>query len=275
MKVFVYESDSSLGNFFQKHEFQIPFLSSSLLSFLEAGIVRNGVLLGNGYDIFLPSHWKHYLEDSPGFRYHSGDINNKLSEYQTEEYELVFIVSLFSLMLGDFFDEDISYLKQNPEKFFANRGVVGGYLKKGQHLPKPEEFTGFMNFVVLDEENYLRLNQDLVENLSIQSVGVEARVYGNPIILSNLVSNTSTICGPCFVGSGVRVQNSYISPGTVLVGNTQVIDSTIMSSFIFNSSVKSVHLEDSTLSEVIIEDVRLTKGTKLPSGSVIIGERKI
>lgn len=275
MKVFIYESDSVLVNFFQRPEFQIPFLSSNLLSFLGAGVVRNSIILDEDYTVFLPLSWEPHIENSSNFSFYSGDIANQLSTSQKRDYELVFITGLFSLMLGDFFDHDLSHLKQNPEKLFTNRGVIGGYLKKGQELSAPEEFDGFKNFVNLTEENYLRLNQDLVENLSIQSVGVTARTYGKPIILSENVSSDSTVCGPCFIGKNVRVDSSYISPGTVILGTTEIVNSRVTSSFVMDAYLDGTSIEDTIALEATIENVTLSKGAKLPPGSVIIGERKI
>jgi NDP-sugar pyrophosphorylase family protein len=275
MKVFVYESDNGVINFFQRPEFQIPFLSSNLLSFMGAGVVRNSILLDEDYQIFLPHSWEPHLENSSNFNFYSGDVFNQLSQYQKREYELVFVTGLFSLMLGDFFDHDLSHLKQNPEKFFSNRGVIGGYLKRGQELPVPEEFEGFKNFVVLSGENYLKLTQDLVENLSIKSVEVSARTYGKPIVLSEDVASNSTVCGPCFIGKGVRIEDSYIAPGTVILGNTDIINSQIMSSFIMDSYVDSSSMKDAMAADATIEKINLSQGAKLPPGSVIIGERKI
>lgn len=275
MKVFIYESNNGVNSLFQLPEFHIPFLSSNLLSFLGSGIVRSSAALDDTYQVFLPEHWRDGLENSHPYSFYSGDAKNQLDSHQKRDYELVFITSLFSLMVGDLFDADISYLKQNPEKLFMNRGVVGGYLKRGQELPRPEVFDGFKNFIQLDETNFLRLNQDLVGNLSIDSVESGARKYGHPIILSDSVNQSSTVCGPCYISEGAVVENSYIAPGTVIVGNCHIINSRVYGSFISESTLENSVLHDAVVTESNISSVELLKHTRLPSGSVINGERKI
>jgi len=274
MKVFVYESENSLNSFFRSPEFAIPFLSTNLLSFMGAGVVRNSILLDEDYQIFLPSSWERHIENASSFYFYDGDVKNKLEKHQKREYEVVVLTNLFSLLLLDFFDEDISHLKQNPEKLFSNRGVLGGYLKRGQELGKPEDYDGFKNILELTDSNFLKLNQDLVANLDIESVGVGARSYGRPIILSKDVSEDSTICGPCFIGEEVSIENSYIAPGTVITGVSRIEESRIYSSFLNEVSIFSSRVEDSMVTETRMLNGEISKSL-LPSGSVIVGERKV
>ena len=273
MKVFIYESENGLNSFFNSPEFLIPFLSTNLLSFMGTGVVRNSIVLDEDYQIFLPAHWEPHILNSESYEFYTGDVSNQLQNHQKKEYELVFLANLFSLMVADFFDEDISHLKQNPEKLFSNRGVIGGYLKRGQEPPKPESFEGFKNFLVLDDSNFLRLNQDLVANLSIKSVGVSARTYGTPIILSENVVGNSTICGPCYIGENVTVESSYIAPGTILLGDTKVLHSRVYGSFVHDSVIDSSDIHDSMLSGADITTTVLEGYTRLPFGSVVKGER--
>lgn len=275
MKVFIYESETGLNAFFNSPDFLIPFLSTNLLSFMGSGVVRNSIILDEDYQIFLPASWEPHILNSEAYSFYAGDVRNQLQNHQKKEYELVFLANLFSLMVADLFDEDISHLKQNPEEMFSNRGVIGGYLKKGQELPKPEVFEGFRNFIELSDSNFLRLNQDLVGNLNIKSLGVGARKYGTPTILSENVSENSTICGPCYIAEHVVVENSYIAPGTVLLGDTRIVSSRVYGSFVHDSGIDSSELHDSLVSGADISDVSLNKNTRLPFGSVVKGERKI
>jgi hypothetical protein len=73
----------------------------------------------------------------------------------------------------------------------------------------------------------------------------------------------------------VRIEDSYIAPGTVILGNTDIINSQIMSSFIMDSYVDSSSMRDAVAVDATLEKINLSQGAKLPPGSVIIGERKI
>jgi hypothetical protein len=275
MKVFLYENYNELSLWFKRPEFTIPFLHTNLLGFLSGGFVRNAIALGEDVQIFLPSFWEEDIVSPNNYRYYTGEVPKELEAHQKMEYELVFLTSLYSLLLGDFSSADISYLKQSPEKLFSNNGVIGGYLRKGQVLPKPDTFDGFANIVELTSANFLNLNQRLVENLNIKSLGARARTYGKPTILSENVSEDSTLCYPCFIGKDVVIQNSYIGPGTVLTGNTRVLHSKVFGSFLESSNIVSSNLHDIISIDAYVENSSLHSPTLLPAGSMIYSERKV
>lgn len=266
MKVFVYESDNTLIGLFQKPEYLVPFLSSNLLSILEVMFKR--------YDqecqIFLPESWGPHS----GFYSYSGDIFAQLEKHQKNEYELIFITGLFSVMFNDLEDSDISYLKQNPERLYVSGGVVGGYLKRGQHLPRPEDFDGFKNFTYLDETNYIKLSQDMIGKIDLESVSTPAKIYGKPVILSKNISEDSVVCGPCFVGEYVTVRSSQILPGTVILGTSEIVDSKLFSSFVLSSQVSHSSLENAMIIESVCGGLKLSGG-KLPPGSEVVNEQAL
>jgi hypothetical protein len=274
MKVFIYETQSDLPLFFQRVETHIPFLHTNLLSFLGAGFVRSAIQQDEEVQIFLPHSWEGDIHQPHNYSFYNGELSKTLLTHQKREYELVFITSLFSLLVGDFYPHDVTHLKQNPENLFSNNGIVGGYLKRGQEMPKPEVFSGFSNVTILDFDNFLRLNQSLIGNLNIKSVDtLNIQVYGKPTILSESISGDTTICYPSFIDKGVVVRNSYIGPGTVLRGNTSVEDSKLYGSFIDASKVVSSELHDSIISSAYIQNSKLGRNTLVPPGSMIYSER--
>ena len=275
MKVFLYETQSDIPVFFQREDLQIPFLHTNLLTFMGAGFMRNAISLGEEAQVFLPSSWEDSLPTPHNYSFYSGELSKTLETHQKREYELVFLTNLFSLMVGDFLPEDIAHLKQNPEKLFSKNGVIGGYLKRGQEMPKPEEFVGFDNIITLTFDNFLGLNQQLIGNLNIKSLEVGCRVYGKPVILSENVSDNSTVCYPSYIDKNVVVRNSYIGPGTVLRGNSVIEDSRVYGSFIESSRVVSCELHDTIATSSYIESANFGRNTLLPPGSMINSERKV
>lgn len=275
MKVIVYENPNVLNGWFGKPDCKVPFLATDLVSFFTMGFLRLGSDLGEDAEIYIPESWRDDLGDSPYFTYYNTSTSQVLHDSQKKEYELVFLSSLYSLFVGDMDKADIAHLKQNPEKLFLSRGVLGGYLKKGQDMPAPESFSGFSCFLTLTDDNYLRINQDLVSNLSAKSINeVPARVYGNPLILSSNIGGNTTVCAPCYIGKDVVVTDSYIGPGTILRGNTRVINSKVFGSYLEDTEISESIVNDTVSSSSLIDDIELDIA-RLPFGSVIRGARKI
>jgi len=266
MKVFIYDSPNELNIIFGEHDSLIPFLGTNLLNFSTMGIIRNAQQTGEGHTIYLPDSWE--VTNTSLYSFYTNVIET-LKDRQTKEYELVFLMSVFSLAVGDISKDDIAYLKQHPEKMFQNNGVIGGYLKKGQELPTPEEFTGFDAFWNLDITTYLDISQKLVSQLTVDSIDIPetVTVYGNPSVLSDKISN-STICAPSYISREASVVNSYIAPGTIITGETKISGSKVFGSFIENSTILSSELTDSIVSDSLIEQINLTKAI-VPKGSIL------
>lgn len=271
MKVFIYENPNIVNSWFNESDYKIPFLGTNLLNFNTMGFLRFASETGDSLKVFIPGHWdvpsNDYLQP-----YDGSSIKDNLDKYQTHDYELVFVMSAFSLLVGELDKNDIAEIKQRPEKFFNNRGVIGGLLKKGQELPSPEEFSGFNSFINLHEDNYLKLTQDLVGNLTIKSNKTEARVYGTPIILSSDISSDSTICYPSYIGKDVVINNSYVGPGSVIRGKSRISGSMVLGSFVEESIVSSAELEDTISVNSRIENVKVSRSI-FPFGSVTNGSR--
>lgn len=275
MKVIVYENPNTLNEWFSRPDCKIPFLATDLLSFYAMGFLRLASDIGEEAEIYIPETWKPLLGDIAYFKYYHTSTSQAIKTFQKREYELVFLSSLYSLFIGDMDKADVSHLKQNPEKLFLGRGVIGGYLKKGQELPEPESFPGFDCFVTLTEDNYLRINQDLVSNLSTKSIDeVSARVYGKPLILSSQIGGNTTICAPCYIGKDVVVLDSYIGPGTILRGQTRITNSRVFGSYLEDVEISECTLTETVSSSSSLDGVEFDIA-RLPSGSVIRGARKI
>lgn len=272
MKVFVYESEAyPLREYFP--EYLVPFLTSNLLQFTKDRLIHASQ--DDGCQIFLPAWWGSRVSDSDEFSFHAGDIDEQLEQHQQKEYELVVITSLSALWVGDLPPQDMAYIKQAPEKFFSNRGIMVGYLKQGQKLPEPTEFEdGFKNVVALTDGNYLRLNQGLLAGvtLNVQAADTNARVFGEPLILSKQVSPGSTICGPAFIDKDVVIQDSYIGPGTIIRGNSQVFNSRVDGSFLLSASIHNSTISDGIVLGSQVEGVKLLPQTKLMPGSNIAAD---
>lgn len=270
MKVFLYDNTQELNEFFGALDYEIPFLGSSLLKFFTMNLLRNAENLSEEIHIFIPESWE--LESRGPVSKYNGNLVHTLSQHQKKDYEVIFVTSLYSILASDITRDDIAYLKQNPGRLFSNNGVVGGYVEKGQQLEAPDnDFGGFDNFLVLSIDNFLGLNQQLVGQLYTPSVPNPARVYGNPIILSENIIN-STVCGPSFIGENVTLNNAYIAPGTVIMGNTTVDGSRVFSSFIHDSRITSSELEDTVVTSSAIQGLTLQKSS-VPRGSYIENER--
>lgn len=275
MKVIVYENPNTINEWFGRQDCEIPFLATDLLSFYLMGFLRLASDIGDKSDVYIPETWRSALGDPAYTNYYNCPTASLIEEVQTNEYELIFISSLYSLFVGDMDRADIAHLKQNPEKLFLNRGVLGGYLKKGQELPAPESFEGFQCFIPLTDENYLRVNQDLVANLSSKSTEeVSARVFGKPLILSSTIGGNTTICAPCYIGKDVTVTDSYIGPGTILRGNTRVSNSKLFGCYVEDSQVSDSVINDSVISSSDLDGIEFDVA-RLPYGSVIRGARKV
>lgn len=266
MKVFIYETDNEITSLFQRPEFHVPMLDSSLLSLLSRSLTASCIELGeDAPQIFLP--W-----DIPNYNYYPGNVLETLQHHQKQDYELVFLTSLFSFMTGNFLSEDIAHLLQSPEKMYFNNGTYGGYLKKGQELPKPEEYQGFKNVIPLTIDNYLEVNQNnmhLIRQSTVENP-LEVRTYGSPTVFSNDIRGSSTVCAPCYIGKEVTISNSYIGAGSVILSGSVVENSSIFGSYVFSSTVKSSTIHDSILSESFLEGHDSIRDSRFVSGSVSI-----
>jgi hypothetical protein len=273
MQVFLFDNHSVLNHWFNEPDHKIPFLATDFLAFNTLGILRTARDNGDEVRIHIPYHWYDSVDNRSLFSPYDGQsFWETLQNNQSQEYELVFSLPLTSLFVGDLDRADIAHLKQNPEKLFMNRGVMGGYLKKGQGFPAPENFHGFDAFIPVTQENFLRLNQDLVAQMSVRSLETTARTYGKPMILSEHISSDSTICSPCYIGKDVVINQSYIGPGSVIRSGSIITNSKIYGSFIEGSRVTNSELTDTITSSSVIEGVTL-QNSVVPSWSDIINVR--
>lgn len=258
MKVFVYQEDTDLSVFFERPEFAVPFLSSDLLTFFLKGVERAGL----GAETYLPATWG--IEE---YRSYSR------VELEGEGYGYVMFAPLTSLIVFDFEESDFIEMKQFPDRLFSNNGVVAGYVDYGKPLPAPKDNdTFFKNIRRVNLTTFLQYNQRLVGNLE---AGEQKRfVYGSPVILTDNVCPRTTVAGPAFIGEHVRIENSYIGPGSVITGTSVIENSTILHSFINSSTVENSEFKDSLITDSSIEGVH-TEDSRLPFGSVIRNIRKI
>lgn len=267
MKVFIYDNPSIINLWFNEPDYRIPFLSTNLLNFNTMGLLKFSNEKRDSLKIFLPNYWD--IDNHNYFHHYDGSsVKDTLDAHQTHDYELVFIMSAFSLLVGDLEESDVAHLKQNPDKLFSNRGIVGGFLKKGQELPTPEEYSGFISFVELRDSNYLKLSQELVGNLNFNTVKVAATTYGKPSNLSPNISPDSTICAPSFIGKDVVVNGSYVGAGSVLRGNTRLTNSRVFGSVLVDSTASNSTISDSVVSNSLLDNVTLSKSV-VPFGGVI------
>ena len=275
MQVLFYDDNSVLNTWFGQPDYKIPFLATNLLNFNTLGFLRLASSRGEVVKIHVPSYWYEDLDNKNLFTpYDGSSIQDTLANSQANEYELVFIISLASVFVSDLSLSDISHMKENPEKLFSNpvKGVIGGYLKKGQELPSLDsDFPLFDAFIKLSPSNFLRLNQDLVGQLSVKSVETEARVYGDAIILSENISNDTVICAPCYIGKDVVINSSYIGAGTILRGHSRLTSSRVFGSFVVDTHLEESEITDSILSDSFVQGVTL-KNSLLPNRSEVVND---
>lgn len=265
MKVFLFNSHSQLSEYFQEENFNIPFLGSTLFDYNYNAYTRFSKLLKKDLNIFVPVEWKDLLPNTEDYR----NIPQKLSD----EHELILFTDLLNVPVLDFSMDDYHFLAQNPNKLFSHStGFKVGYLNNKSEISKIyEDLEGFSNLVRLNNTNFLKINQALINNYS----GTPSpNTYGSPVITcpsSNVVN--SKISGPCFIGEDVKIFNSIIYPGTILTGRTVVQNSEVFESFICESEVKNSTVKNtlSVLSSLIEVDL---KDSVVPRGSVILNERK-
>jgi len=273
MKVFIYDNPNELNNLFGEPDYRVPFLSTNLLNFATMGILRNAAQVGEGHTIYIPDWWSDISNISLYSLY--TNVAQTLEAEQSREYELVFLMSLFSVMVGDFSKEDIAFLKQNPGKLYQNNGVIGGYLEKEQAMPAPEDFEGFDAFWQLTPSSYLRINQQLVGQLSLNTVKADESntIYGAPALLSSSVQN-STICAPSYISENSTIVNSYIAPGSIVTGDVTISGSKVFGSFVNDANIINSVLTDSIVSGSVVDGLQL-KESIIPQGSLLQNERQV
>ena len=261
MKVFLYEDHNHLESLFLKPEYEIPFLGTSLLDFSKKSFQELAQEIDENLEYFVPESW---FVDEKKYSYN-------ILDYLSEEPELVFLTNVYSLFFGFFDKEYIHHLKQNKGKAFSNNGTVASYLSKNDGLSEPSDDETLNSFFYVNEKNYLRVTQKLLGQVEGERKRVDSRVFGDPVILSDNVFN-STVCGPSYIGENVSVVNSYVGPGTVILGTSSIQNSKVFSSFLDESSIRNVETEDSLIIHSFIENVNL-KDSVSPSGGIITYER--
>jgi hypothetical protein len=252
-------------DYFQEESFNVPFLGSTLLDYHLTMYQRFARELNKELKIFIPPEWEHIIPN--------GEVYTNIIHKLSNEYELVVIVDLFSLPILDFIREDYQTLSQLPNKLYSHKtGLKVGFLNNKSKIERIEEdLEGFHNIVKLDEGNFLKINQTLVNNFTGNP---RPHSYGFPVIAcpdENIVN--SKISGPCFIGEDVRVYNSVVYPGTILTGRTIIQNSEVFESFICESTIKNSVVKNTLSVLSILEDLDL-KDSLTPRGSVIINERK-
>lgn len=268
MKIFLYETINDLSLFFQTPSHKIPFLSADLFTFFNQAAERYTAEYGDEVTIYTPSDWH---EDNP----YDGAYTDLVSK---DRYELVLVCTPLSAPVGDLLPDEVTFLKQNPDKMFFFNGVLGGYIKGGEALSgTPEEDASlFSGFWQLTLDNFLELNQELVSQLQARSAPdlEDSHTFGTPVVLSPEVYG-STIGSPVFIGKDVKVYNSYIGAGTVLTGNTEVRNSRIYSSFIHDSIVRESPRVESVLiaSDSLVEGQTIDSPSRLPYGTTIFSKK--
>jgi hypothetical protein len=264
MKVFFHPGFNVLSEYFQEEDYNIPFLGSTLIDFVSRAYVRFAEATNNSLEIFVPDIWD---VDFPKYDY--------VSPFLNDEYEAVFITSLFSLPVLDFSVEDYQFLIQNPGKFFRKESEFQlGFLNKKSNLNEltSETLFGFNNVINLTQSNFLRVNQSLINNFNGKATIPGS--YGLPVLIApseNIIN--SKICAPCFVGEDIKIYNSVIYPGTVLTGNSIIENSEIFESFVCESSVKNSVIKNSLVALSSIDHVNL-EDSVVPKGSVLVNGRK-
>jgi hypothetical protein len=266
IKVFIYENPNTINSIFQEDDYNIPFLGGTLMDFVCSSYERFSLSLGKDINFYVPLNWNVGLETYD-------NIPSKLSD----EHECVFILDLFTMPLTDFTIEDYHFLIQNKDVLYAHpSGVKMGCINKNTNISRinSEDISGFSNIVTLNSSNFLSLNRHLLPALSVDTDAFYPEFYGNPIVLcdpKNIYG--SKICGPCIIGEDVKIINSVIYPGSIIVGNSVIKNSTIFESFLCESSLSNSELKNSLVALSSIEDVDLSNSI-LPRGSVLYNAGK-
>lgn len=252
-------------DYFQEEDYNTPFLGSNLFDFLVSSYSRFASESNSEIEFFAPQGWNVELKK----------YQNILNEFD-EDYCVFFLTDVFSVPISDFTKEDYQFLIQNPNKVFSHSsGTKIGYVNKNVDFSKvldSDDLTGFRNLIRLSSANFLSANQALVNNFS-SSVFTPGN-YGNPVVLSSTENiHNSRIMGPSFIGEDVKISNSVIYPGSIIMGNCSIVNSEVFESFICESSIKNSVIKNSISALGFIDEVHL-ENSVIPSGSVLNNVRK-
>lgn len=266
IKLFFYDNFNDISEYFQEEMHSIPFLGDTLFGFVVESYHRFSKTSNIPIKIYTPETWPDIGQST---------YTNLSLELSESEYDIVFISDLSSVPVLDITTEDYHFIKQNPDKLFSHpSGFKVGYINKDSKIDRiyTEELQGFSGFIKLSMKNFLKINQALINNVS--SEAHTPGTYGFPVILApkENISN-SKIYGPSFIGKDVRVFNSTIYPGSIILGTSVVKNSEIFESFIFESSIKNGTLKNSLSVQSDLEALHL-EDSLLPKGSVLMHDGK-
>jgi hypothetical protein len=269
MNIFLLNSYSPIMDYFQEESFNVPFLGSTLFDYHITIYQRLSSEIKSNLKIFVPPEWENIFPNTNTY--------TNIPKNFSDKHELVFITDLFNLPIFEFTKEDYHSLVQSPGKLYSHKtGFKVGYLNKNSEfsstpVPLENDTGGFLNIIKLNENNFLKINQTLVNNFSGNP---KPNTYGSPVIACDASSVVnSKISGPCFIGEDVKVYNSIIYPGTILTGRTVVQNSEVFESFVCESTIKNSTVKNTLSVLSNLEDVDL-KDSLIPRGSVILNERK-
>jgi len=262
MKVFFYEEENELETVFLRPQYEIPFLGITLFDFSKQAFERLAEQINETVEFFVPNNW-----DLNEKKFFDLDLTSKLSD----EPELVFFTNVYSLFFADLDKEYIQHLKQNKGKAFSRDGTVCTFMSSKDVLKEPKDDSSLESFFYVEKQNFLHVNQKLVSRLHPVPFEGNAKIFGSPVIFSQEISN-STICGPSFIGPDVKIYNSYIAPGTILVGETTIAQSKVFSSFINQSHVSNSEIESVLSSDSQVVGLTM-KDSLIPYGGLLLNER--
>ncbi|MFT4521779.1 MAG: glucose-1-phosphate thymidylyltransferase [Bacteroidia bacterium] len=157
---------------------------------------------------------------------------------------------------------------EKPETFVSDLAIIGIYFfKDGLRLRK--EIDHLLENDIREKGEYQLTNA--LENMKAQGLkfvpgqviewmdcgNKNATVHTNQRVLANLpaaelkhnaVLENSTVIEPCFIGAGVRIENSTIGPYVSIGSNTVVADSVIKNSIILSeTNIKNANLHNSMI----------------------------
>lgn len=267
MKIFIYESDTSLQQIFHLPARAVPLLNTTVSGFFKQSASRQARLHNVKVDVYTPQHW----EDDNGYA-------SNFLDFRSDTPEVFIVVPDNTVLAGDILKEDLVRLEQSPGKLFHNKGIIAGYLSsKDDDYPEPiNDETLFNGALFISADNYLKIQQVLVQRVSTPDLpGTDDTVtlYGAPVILADPSSiQNSTICAPTLIGKDVRVVNSYIAPGSVITGDSNIISSRVYSSVVIDSTITNSNITNTVIpGKCSLSSIKLGFGSALTSGTNLFG----
>ena len=122
-------------------------------------------------------------------------------------------------------------------------------------------------------ENILEANRLVLDDISSRNEGriEDSNIYGRVIIDAGTLIRGSTVKGPCIIGKGCSISNSYVGPYTSISANCSIEDTEVEDSVIMEDS--SIKNAGRIIESLIGKNVKICENQSKPAGHrFIVGD---